>query len=282
MAVSVLAQRLAGAARLGWQIEANWTDPAIFLIYRIARPLATALILAAMYAAVRGAASSEAAFAGFYLANAFHAFVDTVLIGMGWTVFEEREEYETLRYVYTSPMGLLTYLVGRSSVKFALATVSCAIVLAVGWVFVGVRWDWSAVQWLYLVPALALGLGATLALGLLLAGCALVLTRAAITVLEGMSLALYLACGVIFPIDLLPEPLRLMTLGLPFTWWYECLRRFLLGAPSRGFFADWSDPALLAGLAVSAAVFGLVARTGYFAFEHRARRLGRLDQTTLF
>ena len=282
MAMRALARRLGGAAQLGWRIEANWTDPMIFVVYRIARPLATALILAAMYIAVRGSASQHASFAGFYVANAFHEFVDTVLIGMGWTVFEEREEYETLKYVYTSSTGLLTYLVGRSSVKFVLATVSCVVVLVVGWLLVGVRWEWSAVRWGYLLPALVLGLGSTLALGMLLAGWALVLTRVAITVLEGVSLSLYLLCGVIFPIDLLPVAVRWVTLLLPFTWWYETLRRFLLGAPSHGFFGGFSDPALLGGLAASTAVFAVVARGGYAAFEHRARSLGRLDQTTLF
>ena len=56
--------------------------------------------------------------------NAFHAFVDTVVIGMGWVVFEEREQYETLKYVYASPVGIFTYLAGRASVKFVLAAIS--------------------------------------------------------------------------------------------------------------------------------------------------------------
>ena len=36
------------AARLGWQMEANWTDPFLFFIYSVAKPLAAALILVAM------------------------------------------------------------------------------------------------------------------------------------------------------------------------------------------------------------------------------------------
>ena len=42
------------AAWLGWQVEGNWADPVLFAIYVLARPLATALILAAMYGALRG------------------------------------------------------------------------------------------------------------------------------------------------------------------------------------------------------------------------------------
>ena len=34
---------------LGWQVESNWTDPLLFFIYSIARPLGGALILVFMY-----------------------------------------------------------------------------------------------------------------------------------------------------------------------------------------------------------------------------------------
>lgn len=282
MAVNPTLVRLRGAAWLGWQIEANWTDPTVFVIYRLARPLATALILAAMMHAVRGQAANEAAFAGFYVANAFHAFVDTVLIGMAWVVFEEREQYETLKYVVASPVGVYTYLAGRASVKFALAAVSWCIVLLVGWFVVGVRWDWAAVRGLHLAAAIPLGFVSVQCLGFLLAGWTLVLTRQAILAIEGVSLSLLLMTGVLFPVDLLPWPLRAVTLALPFTWWYEAIRRFLLRLPGGVTFGAFSDAALLAMLAAVTAVFSALAIWGYAQFERAARRLGRLDQTTMY
>jgi ABC-2 type transport system permease protein len=276
------------AAWLGWQVEANWADPVLFVIYVLARPLATALILAFMFRSVSGAGADAVAFVGFYVANAFHAYVNTVLVGMGWVVFEEREEYETLKYVYASPVGMFTYLTGRSLVKFTLATVSVLVTLAVGWWLLGVRWDWAAVQWLPLAASLVAGLASTLFLGLLLAGWSLVLARAAMVALEGTALASYLLCGVIFPVDLLPRPLQAVALSLPFTWWYEALRRFLAGqggeaaARGSGILERFSDAQVLLGLGGMTVVFALLARWGYFAFERRARALGRLDQTTLF
>jgi ABC-2 type transport system permease protein len=205
-----------------------------------------------------------------------------VLVGLGWVVFEEREEYETLKYVYASPVGMFTYLAGRSSVKFALATVSVVVTLAAGWFLLGVRWDWSHVQWLPLAAAMVAGLSSTLFLGFLLAGWSLVLMRAAMVVLEGTTLASYLLCGVIFPIDLLPRPLQWISMSLPFTWWYEALRRFLAGHGTRGIMQRFSDTQVLLVLGASTIVFAVLARWGYFAFERRARQLGRLDQTTLF
>jgi ABC-2 type transport system permease protein len=270
------------AAWLGWQVEGNWADPVLFAIYVLARPLATSLILAAMYAAVRTHGAPAAVFVGFYVANAFHAYVNTVLVGLGWVVFEEREEYETLKYVFASPVGMFTYLAGRSLVKFALATVSMLATLLVGWFLLGVRWDWAHVQWLPLTVATVAGLSSTLFLGFLLAGWSLVLTRAAMVVLEGTTLASYLLCGVIFPIDLLPLPVRWVALGLPFTWWYEALRRFLAGHGTPGLLQGYTDAQVLLWLGVATVAFALLARWGYFAFEREARRLGRLDQTTLF
>jgi ABC-2 type transport system permease protein len=276
------------AAWLGWQVESNWADPVLFAIYGLARPLATALILAFMYRAVSGRGAEAAVFVGFYVANAFHAYVNTVLVGLGWVVFEEREEYETLKYVYASPVGMFTYLAGRSLVKFALATVSVLVTLGVGWWLLGVRWDWAAVQWLPLAASIFAGLASTLFLGFLLAGWSLVLTRAAMVALEGTTLASYLLCGVIFPVDLLPRVLQPLALSLPFTWWYEALRRFLAGhggeptARGPGIMERFSDTQVLLGLGALTLLFALLARWGYFAFERRARALGRLDQTTLF
>ena len=44
------------AVRLGWQIEANWTDPVLFFIYSVAKPIASALILVVMLEVIGGAA----------------------------------------------------------------------------------------------------------------------------------------------------------------------------------------------------------------------------------
>ncbi len=274
--------RLRTAAWLGWMVDSNWTDPTLFVIYVVARPLATALILVGMYWAVRGHGHGAALFAGFYVANAFHAYVNTVVVDMGWVVFGEREEYETLRYVVASPVGMRTYLTGRASVKFARASVSVALLLLLGWYALGIRWSWAHVQPLPLALTLVLGLGATWCAGLFVGGLSLVLTRSAMTVLEGLALGFYLLCGVIFPIDLLPRLLQWVSLALPFTWWYEALRRFLLGHGSSARLAHLGDGALLAGLAAVSLAVSAAAWWAYGALEHRARQLGRIDQTTLF
>jgi ABC-2 type transport system permease protein len=282
MAMSATLRRLRTSAWLGWQVDSNWTDPTLFVIYAIARPLAAALILVGMYWAVRGPRVHAGLFAGFYLANAFHVIVTTVMVDMGWIVFSEREEYETLRYVVASPVGMRTYLSGRAVVRFARAGVSVMLLLLLGWFVLGIRWSWAHVNAWPLLLSLLLGLAATLFAGLLVAGVAMVLNRSAMTALEGLTLALFLLCGVIFPIDLLPRVLQWVSLALPFTWWYEALRRFLLGHGSSARLAHLSDPALLLGLALVTLATSAASWWAYGALEHRARQLGRIDQTTLF
>jgi ABC-2 type transport system permease protein len=280
--MSALTARFRTAAWLGWQIESNWADPFMFIVYSIVRPVSTALILAGMFWAVRGRGGDTQAFLAFYVGNAFHIYVIQVLIGMGWVVVEEREDFETLKYVFASPIGMFVYLAGRASVKLVLATVSMVLALAVGWFVVGLRWDWSTVAWLPFLATWALGLVAVLYLGFFVAGVALLLPRAAMNVNEGISVALYLLCGVIFPIDLLPRVLQAVSLLIPLTYWYEALRRFLLGHGASTQLSRWSDGALLGALLVTTLAFTVAARWGYQRLEHRARQLGRLDQTTLF
>ena len=274
--------RLSSAAWLGWQIDTNWADPFIFVVYAVMRPLATALILAGIWWAVGAKAPAHDVFAAVYLGSAFHNFVTWVVIGMGWVIIEEREDYETLKFVFITPLGLYTSLAGRALVKLAIAALGVVMVLAVGWFALHLTWDWRAVRWPELALTLALGGVCTLSAGFLVAGVGLLMPRTAILINEGLAVALYLLCGVIFPIDLLPRALQQFSFALPFTFWYEALRRFILGHGASARIGHWSDLHLLLALAGSTMVFAVIGRWGYSALETRARRLGRLDQTTMF
>ena len=274
--------RLRTAAWLGWSIESNWTEPFVFIVYSVLRPLAAALTLAWMYRAVAGVALRPQAFASLFLGSAFHEYVTRMAVGMGWLVVEEREEFETMKYLYTAPVGIFTYLLGRTATKFVIASVGCALTLTIGWTLLGIRWDWTHLDPPLLLVAFAAGITAALAIGVLLAGWALVLPRIAMTMIEGVALALQLLCGVIFPIDLLPRGIQELSLALPLTWWYEAMRRLLLGHGSSARLAHLGDGTVVAILVGLAAVWALIGKLGYDALERRARHLGRLDQTTLF
>jgi len=105
--------------------------------------------------------------------------------------------------------------------------------------------------------------------------------RVAITINEGVGAVLLPGVRRHLPVDLLPRGLQEIALALPFTYCTSDAP-FLLGHGASRRLGAWSDGHLLAALALSTAVFVIVAYWGYNRLERRARRLGRLDQTTMF
>ena len=273
---------LRAAARLGFQIESNWSDPIVFAVYALAKPLATSLILYVMFQVIVGAGTSDPRFVALYVGNALYSYVLLLLVGLSWAVFEDREQYKMLKYVATAPMGLVAYLLGRSWAKFTLATLSAAVVLAFGVVALGMRFTATP-------ASLALFLGVTLvgavgvtAVGLVLAGCAMVFARQSMTMNEGTAAVLYLLCGVVFPPDLLPRLLHPVALALPVTWWMEASRRTLGARDFSALLAQFPDPAVAALFVIVTALWAVGALLLFARLERRARRLGLLDVTTAF
>ena len=273
---------LRASAWLGFQIESNWSDPMVFAVYVLARPLATSLILLAMYKVVIGGSVSDPRFSSIYLGNALYAFVVLLLVGLSWAVFEDREQYKMLKYVAVTPVGLVSYLLGRSLTKFVLATISAVLVIGFGVLVLKLRYAATAASLAALVGALAVGTIGIIAVGLVLAGLSLVFARQSMMMNEGVSAVLYLFCGAVFPPDLLPAFLRPVALALPMTYWLEASRRAL------GVHGFSSSLARLSDVQLALVFVGVVAvwlLFGWWIFsrlERRARGEGLLDITTAF
>ena len=138
------------AVRLGWQMEANWTDPLLFFIYSVAKPLASTLILVVMLDVISGGAKPE--FRAFVvIGSALWAFVMAGIAGLAWSVLEDRERYRMLKYVYVSPSDFLVVLLGRGVARVAVGAMGALITLAVGVVALGVPFDPGTVNWPLLV-----------------------------------------------------------------------------------------------------------------------------------
>src|SRR5688572_21207540 len=93
------------AAWLGWVIESNWTDPFLFAVYSIVKPLSGAAILVIMYGVITQGAYDSALFPYIYLGNAFYIYVGAVMTGVSWAVVDDRELYKTLKYMYIAPIN---------------------------------------------------------------------------------------------------------------------------------------------------------------------------------
>lgn len=266
------------AGRLGFAMESNWAPLWAYLLYSLVRPVFMSLIIVAMYH-VTGA-RDPARLTYMFVGNAFFTFVGNVLFGINQIIIEDREHYQVLKYIYAAPISIYAFLLGRGLVKVAISAFSVAVTLAFGFLALPIRVE-RAADPAMLAAATLLGLAALVFLGILLAGFTLNTARHAGFLSESIAGVLYLFCGAVFPPTVLPDALAAVARVLPLTYWIELSRRALVGPPPfptglEGF----TDGALLALLAASTAVFGVASILGYRAFEHRARRWGKLDQTT--
>ena len=95
-----------------------------------------------------------------------------------------------------------------------------------------------------------------------------------------MAGALYLLCGVVFPLDVLPAWLQTVGRAIPLTYWVEGLRRALLDRPFGTALVPHSDGALIVILFVSTATAMFAAVLFYRSMDRIARQRGLIDQLT--
>src|SRR5512146_3404983 len=133
------------AAWLGWQIESNWTDPFLFAVYSIVKPLASAGILVIMYSIISKGNFEASIFPYIYYGNAFYIYVGAVMAGISWAVIDDREHYKTLKYMYIAPIHIPAYLIGRGVAKFLSGSIAVIITLGFGALFLKVPLDLGAV-----------------------------------------------------------------------------------------------------------------------------------------
>jgi ABC-2 type transport system permease protein len=264
------------AVGLGWQVEANWSDPFLFAVYTIAKPLAAALILVVMFQVITQAQGTE--FLQFLIVgSALWNVVFGVMGGLVQSILEDRERYRMLKYVVVTPSSLFPFLLGRSLARVIVSFVAVVLTLFVGVAFLGVELRPNV---LYLVPATLLGVLAVVALGIFMAGWCLQLRQEAWHYPEAIAGAIYLISGAIFPIDILPSFLHPVAYATPTTWWLEASRRGLLGHGSPGAIGTLSDGQVLLFLALTTAVAVPVGLAAFAWFMRRARQAGLLDMVT--
>jgi len=274
------ARGVRAAAWLGYQIEANWTRPIVFLVFALAKPLATSLILLVMYRVVIGGTTSDPRFVGIYVGNALFVFVPLLLVGLSWCVFEDREQFQMLKYVYTTPIGLLAYLFGRATTKLVMSVLSCAVLFAFGALVLHLRFPVTPASGALFAFCLVVGIGGVIAVGLVMAGAALVFPRQAMTLNESTAAVLYLLCGAVFPPDILPHVMREIAFALPMTYWIEACRRLLVGPGFSAALAQIGTTQLVALQVAITCVWLAGGLALYRTMERSAQRAGKLDQTT--
>jgi ABC-2 type transport system permease protein len=278
------------AAALGWKMEANWTDPVLFFIYSVAKPVSAALILVVMLEVIAGAGRDYRGYV--VVGSALWSFVISGIAGLAWSVLDDRERYRMLKYVYVSPSDFVTVLLGRGTARIAVGAIGAAITLVIGVVLMGVSFDPIAVDWPLLVAVMVVGLEAIVVVGVILAAICLQTRQEAWSYPEAVAGALFLVSGAVFPLAVLPAAVQAVGLANPLTWWLEGVRHALFpaGISSMGgsgslytALTGRSSPdaaTIMLALLATGALATLAATVVFRWSEHRAKDRGLIDQTT--
>jgi ABC-2 type transport system permease protein len=279
---SEISRSFSMATWLGWQVESNWTDPFLFAIYVIIKPLASAAILVVMYSIITGGAYESPLFPYIYLGNAFYTYVGAVMAGVSWAVIDDREHYKTLKYMYIAPIKIPFYWLGRGVARFLVGTVAVIVILTAGVLFLNVPLDLKQVNWGLFFVSLIIGVTMLAMMGLILASITLMVAHHFFLIGEAVAGALYLFSGAIFPLEVLPAWLRPVGYAMPITYWLELMRRSLIGEVAQAFptLAQYSNLQLLGILLGLTAVFAVLSVFTFRWCDHRARELGLIDMVS--
>ncbi len=270
------------AAWLGWMIESNWTDPFLFAVYSIVKPLSGAAILVVMYGIITQGNFESALFPYIYLGNAFYIYVGAVMTGVSWAVVDDREHYKTLKYMYVAPISIPIYLLGRGVARFITGSIAVFVTVGAGVLFLNLNIHFAEVDWLLFILTLFVGVAMLALLGLLLAGVTLMLARHEGFIGEATAGALYIFSGAVFPLDVLPEWMRPVGYFMPTTYWLELLRRSLVGNVAQAFptLASFGNMEILGVLLGLSLFFGGTSIWVFRWCDRFARERGLIDRTT--
>jgi ABC-2 type transport system permease protein len=225
----------------------------------------------------RGKTSTEF-FAYIFTGNAFFMYVVNVLFGIGWVIHDDREHYQMIRYIYISPIRMYYYFFGRGIAKMIVTTIAVIITMSFGIIVLKIPLALNAVNYPLLLFSLAFGIFIITCLGILLAGITMVTAHHSFLLTEGVAGLFYLACGAIFPIDILPIWLQYLSKTLPLTYWLELIRRSVLGKSLSVTLSKYSDAQLILIMLITTLILALFSHYVYRSIEYVARKHGKIDQ----
>ncbi len=270
------------SAWLGWMIESNWTDPFVFAIYSIIRPISTAAILIVMYLVIRGGDFSSADFVNLYIGNAFFILVGAAIQGVSFGILDDREHYRTLKYIYIAPLRVPIYLIGRSVASILVACFSVLITLGFGIIFLKMPIVLAEVKWGLFAVAFVLGMAVMICLGLMLGSWTLIIKNNAWSLGESLGAGLLIFSGAVFPLSVLPAPLQWIGNAIPISYWLTLIRRALVPDIGRAYpmYTKLSDQQLILVLLGFTVVYAILAAVIYKRFDFIARERGNIDMVS--
>jgi ABC-2 type transport system permease protein len=218
-----------------------------------------------------------------FVSNAFFMYVGQVLFGVAQIVHDDREHFQTMKYIYISPSNYFSYMIGRSVSKMIITSFAVIITMAFGVFLLDVPLNMFAVNWPLFGIIMVIGILCIMSFGLALAGLSFLTAKHQGGMNEGIAGIFYLFCGVVFPVSILPAWGMSFARILPITYWLELVRRTLnLGVGMDSTLSAFSTNYCILILCLSTLVFSILAVAIFKAGDTIARQKGLIDMTTAY
>jgi ABC-2 type transport system permease protein len=188
-------------------------------------------------------------------------------IGQALTLVQATATPWQLEEVLVSPTNLSTFIVGSSAWGFIWSTVVVVIYLAVGSIAFGVV---LSVNLVGTILVLGLGISTLVGFSMIGAGILIVVKQGdPVTWLMGILTSVF--GNVLFPPQVMPYPLRVVSYFVPQYYFFTCIRLMMLGR---------SVQAILPDVLTLALMCAIILPSGYFMYSwclRTARKNGTLS-----
>jgi len=280
--VSTSLRALAAAIWAGWYREYGWTNPLASFTIRALPPIAgvSAIILIYGVGVTSAGVTPNPAQIAFLLVGgalyahiAAYSWVATLAIAEGkWTyVFQS---------VYISTKSSTPYLAGRTLASFISSAITSCIALTIGYFIASslfpanpIAFNISTTTILLFILALLVNILASMGLGFMLGAYSVYSTKFEWALPTYISGLLMLFSEALFPVTILPSPVREIANVLPFTNFIRASRQALL--PKGTLPVYFSD---LAISLVGGIVFLAIGLWTFRLAENHGRKKGVLDR----
>ncbi len=259
---------------LGWKIESNWTNPFVFITYMVAKPIAAVILVGLVIIVGSGASVSSDLFLYSFIGITFFIYPANVVIALAYLVHEDRAKYEVLKYIYVTPLSLSVYIIGRGIATAVNSSISVLISLLIGLFIFNTYFGLelsipSSIDYPVLMSSILIGVASFILLGMVLYAINLITFKLQYSLSEYTTGVLFLFSGVVFPIEMLPYPLQLVSTSLPTTHFLNLIRSSILGY-------SYMDHLMM--LVTTTLLLSAVAYIILHKVELRARMKGTIDR----
>ncbi len=261
---------------VGLQIESNWTKKWVWLLYLAVYPIGSFLAVTILYG-VFGKESGQLPYALY--GTIFYYSLSMVFFDMAFSVHDDREHYQTLKYIFLSSTSYLTYLCGRAATCYLIAI--AGIVINLSWLVPVLHLPFHP-DWSYLIAGTVLGYLVAAGLGLTVASVFLLTIKLDVDVVDALFGGMFILSGALFPPTAFPAVFARIAEFVPMSAFIELMRRAVAGNVLTSFLGDSSILQLLGRVALSALILFVLGAMLVALGSRQAQRKGYIDVTTAF